>query len=338
MEDIFSYTDNFKIYKDVKSYLLWGDVIFTPNPKVSIIMPIFNHPDFFKDALESAINQDCNDIYEIVIVDNTDYSEEPTINQKIVEELNNSKILYYRNSKNIGMFGNFNRGIELARSEFVTFLHDDDMLMPNTLSSLLEYSQISGNGCIIGARIFVDKKGQEILKYPPKDIFCLKDKMFYKKNYLDVIYEGSTSPAGEAALWRKKHLLSIGGFNIDYYPSSDFAMEVCYLHKFGAYFLNRPLLKYRISDNESYSVYSKWYEKDKWILNCLIKKMKLPQFVLGGIINAKLNIQKISNEIKWGKKNMNIRKEIDFIDRLIFKLFSIFYLISSIGRKKRWSF
>ena len=91
MEDIFSYTDNFKIYKDVKSYLLWGDVIFTPNPKVSIIMPIFNHPDFFKDALESAINQDCNDIYEIVIVDNTDYSEEPTINQKIVEELNNSR-------------------------------------------------------------------------------------------------------------------------------------------------------------------------------------------------------------------------------------------------------
>ncbi len=334
MENIFNKIDNFAIFQDVESCLLWGDKSAVSKPIVSIIMPVFNHPEFLKNAIVSAINQDFDKPYEIIVVDNTDLSEAPTINQSIVEEINSPIVLYYRNSRNIGMFGNFNRGIELARSEYVTFLHDDDMLMPNTLSDLFCYSKQVGNGCIIASRLFIDNEGREILKQEKNKKSFLKDKLLYKRNFLDVIYEGSTSPAGEAALWRRNQLMALGGFNIDYYPSSDYALEVCYMYYYGAYYLNKPLLKYRISDNESFNVYSKWYEKDKWILKCLLKKLKRNNFVYKEIVNTKLNIQKITNEIKWGKKNATLINEISIKDKLIMRLFSYFYLISSVKRKK----
>lgn len=101
-------------------------------------MPVFNHPDYFRKSLSSAINQDYTDDYEIIVVDNNDQTDGPTSNQVIVEEFRNPKVLYYKNEKNIGMFGNWNRGIELARASFVTYCHDDDMLLPSALSRLME--------------------------------------------------------------------------------------------------------------------------------------------------------------------------------------------------------
>ena len=46
--------------------------------------------------------------------------------------------MYYKNEKILGMLGNWNRGIELARAPFVTYCHDDDMLLPSALSRLME--------------------------------------------------------------------------------------------------------------------------------------------------------------------------------------------------------
>ena len=47
MRDILEIKDNFSLYKGIKSNLLWGNLNYCKSPKVSIIMPVFNHPDYF---------------------------------------------------------------------------------------------------------------------------------------------------------------------------------------------------------------------------------------------------------------------------------------------------
>ena len=97
MRDILEIKDNFSLYKGIKSNLLWGNLNYCKSPKVSIIMPVFNHPDYFRKSLSSAINQDYTGDYEIIVIDNNDQTDGPTSNQLIVEEFKSPKVLYYKN-------------------------------------------------------------------------------------------------------------------------------------------------------------------------------------------------------------------------------------------------
>ncbi|RIH65702.1 glycosyltransferase family 2 protein [Mariniphaga sediminis] len=97
---------------------------------LTIAMPVYERKDYFLEALESAINQTVK--CEIIVVDNCsshDYFK------NICEE---KGITYYRNETNIGMNPNFNRCFELAGTEYVMTLQDDDILAPNYVESFLK--------------------------------------------------------------------------------------------------------------------------------------------------------------------------------------------------------
>ena len=66
MRNIFDFKDNLHEKDDIPAVLKWGKVS-KEKPEVSILMPVYNHPHFFKMALETAINQDYQGSYEIVI-------------------------------------------------------------------------------------------------------------------------------------------------------------------------------------------------------------------------------------------------------------------------------
>jgi glycosyltransferase involved in cell wall biosynthesis len=138
MKDLFEYRDNFKKNEEIESVLRQaGDM--TRLPEITIVMPVYNHPDYFEIALDSALQQDTTVEYEIIVVDNNDNKQiVQTRYEEIIKKKKSSRILYYRNDKNLGMHGNWNRCIQLCRSNLLVFLHDDDVLCSNALSYLLE--------------------------------------------------------------------------------------------------------------------------------------------------------------------------------------------------------
>ena len=62
-------------------------------PLVSILIPTYNRPDYFKIAFESALNQTYSNI-EIIVCDNS--TNEKT-NEYIKPFLSNKRVKYYRN-------------------------------------------------------------------------------------------------------------------------------------------------------------------------------------------------------------------------------------------------
>jgi glycosyltransferase involved in cell wall biosynthesis len=97
---------------------------------LTIAMPVYERKDYFLEALESAINQTVK--CKIIVVDNCsshDYFK------NLCEE---KGITYYRNETNIGLNPNFNRCFELADTEFVMTLQDDDILDPLYVESLVD--------------------------------------------------------------------------------------------------------------------------------------------------------------------------------------------------------
>lgn len=100
-------------------------------PFFSIAMPTYNRIGKLSVALLSILNQKF-DNYEIVIVDNNSTDE----TSEIIRKLNNSKIKYYKNKKNIGVVKNVQEVIDHCKGEYIVFHSDDDFLIRDDALSM----------------------------------------------------------------------------------------------------------------------------------------------------------------------------------------------------------
>lgn len=132
------YVDNFKKIESVDTNLLWGNPDNTPDPWLSVIVPTYNRSDLLQEALQSVLVQmPVSFSWEVIVVDNTPLDlnrQTPALH--IIQQLNDSRILYYHNSTNIGSGYNWNRGVEKARGTWISLLHDDDILYPDALQNI----------------------------------------------------------------------------------------------------------------------------------------------------------------------------------------------------------
>ncbi len=97
-------------------------------PRVSVVIPTYNRPVFLQQAIESVLGQTFGD-FEILVIDDGSTSE----TRSVVEILNDPRIRYVR-QENAGRSAARNRGLALARGEYVAFLDDDDLYLSEKLT------------------------------------------------------------------------------------------------------------------------------------------------------------------------------------------------------------
>ena len=96
----------------------------------SIVIPAHNGESFIRYAIESALFQTRN-ADEVIVID--DASADTTAE---ITKSYGSKIQYYYNQKSTGFVDAWNRAIERASSDFLTILHQDDILHPDYLKHI----------------------------------------------------------------------------------------------------------------------------------------------------------------------------------------------------------
>ncbi len=95
------------------------------NPKISIIIPVYNTPEnLLRDCLESAKNQTLEDI-EIICVDDGSTNGSEKILDEYAKNDPRFKVIHQENG---GLSVARNRGMELAKGEYIKFLDSDDMI------------------------------------------------------------------------------------------------------------------------------------------------------------------------------------------------------------------
>jgi glycosyltransferase involved in cell wall biosynthesis len=98
-------------------------------PRISVCVPVYDPGPYLRPAIESILGQDCENL-EIVVVD--DSSNEPI--QRTIDELADERITLHRNERNVGLVANWNRCLALARGEYVTIFHHDDVMREGNLA------------------------------------------------------------------------------------------------------------------------------------------------------------------------------------------------------------
>ncbi len=126
-----------------------------PIPRVSICIPTYNYGRFIGDAIESVLAQTCRD-FELIISDNCSDDDTGSIVQGYL--LRDQRVSYHHNRSNLGMTGNWNRCLELARGEYVKILCADDLLAPTCLERSLELMAADPRIVLVSsARQYVDE-------------------------------------------------------------------------------------------------------------------------------------------------------------------------------------
>lgn len=116
-------------------------------PICTIAIPVYNREEMVKGAIESALRHARPDI-EVLVIDNcsTDRTYE------VAQNYDDPRLKVHRNPTNVGLFGNFNRCLELARGKYVCILCSDDRHLAGFLDAAIPAMEANPSAGIVTTR------------------------------------------------------------------------------------------------------------------------------------------------------------------------------------------
>lgn len=123
--------------------------------KVSICIPTYNGARYLEACLDSVLSQTYKDI-EILVVDDGSTDTTPEILERYA--VRDQRIRLVHNEHNLGLVGNWNRCIELARGEWIKFVFQDDLISPECLELMLHAAR-PDSSLVFCRRDFIFEEG-----------------------------------------------------------------------------------------------------------------------------------------------------------------------------------
>lgn len=303
--NFFKKENNFEKKKYISSNLIWGKHL-EEDFLVSIVIPAYNRPDTLKEAISSALNQNGNYKYQIIISDDTRDSQMREQILSFIKSVNDEKIVYYYNEEQLGLYGNWNRCIELANSDWVIMLHTDERLAMDYLEQVMPIVQ---EHSIIDL-IAVEPQGYDCYGII-RDAGEKKDKkcfpLYYQLNDF-----GGMFPL-QCAMFKRDTFLEYGGFVCDGSVIEDLTFKMVFSYYYKVYVLDSPLyFKNGLGQSTDVNIWEDQLIYQYYILkNACEKRCLLIRPLLRAYL--KYNIIKTANEFNMGKNffekkcNVNIK-------------------------------
>lgn len=206
------------------------------NTKVTIFIPLFNGEDYIKETIESALKQDFSD-FEVLVID--DGSTDNSL--KILSGFTDNRIRIVTNNTNMGRPFTRNRGIELARGEYLAVLDSDDIAETNRLSRQVEFLDKNADIAAVGSFAwYIDDTGNTafLCEVPTKWTEIAKE-ILYTNCFIH-----------SSVMFRKQVLIDVGGYNLDFPQAQDYELFLRLCEHYKLANIAEPLIKYRIHSKQ----------------------------------------------------------------------------------------
>lgn len=118
--------------------------------KVTILLPAYNAALYLRDSLDSIMRQAFKD-FDVLLID--DGSMDDT--SKIAIEYSNidRRIKYYKNEKNIDLIKTLNKGLSLAKGEYIVRMDADDIMFDDRLYKQVKYMDSNPECFVCGGQM-----------------------------------------------------------------------------------------------------------------------------------------------------------------------------------------
>jgi glycosyltransferase involved in cell wall biosynthesis len=206
-------------------------------PRASLIIPTYNRAHLLPEAVNSALAQTYRD-FEVIIID-----DGSTDNTREVAQSFPSNVRYVY-QENRGSSAAFNKGIELARGEYLAIFADDDMILEKFLEKSVDFlDKHPEAGFSHGQVLTIDEKGLPLRLHRArgdKTSFIRDGKEEIEhlliRNYI----------VGCTALFRRSCFGEVGLYNTALRSCEDWDMWIRLARKYAVGYIAEPLAKYRV--------------------------------------------------------------------------------------------
>lgn len=123
-------------------------------PQVSVVMPVFNAEPYLAEAIESVLTQTHQSL-ELIIVDDGSTDRTP----EIIRSFQGERIHSVR-QENAGQASARNRGVGMARGEWIAWQDADDVSLPMRIETLVREAQGSGADYAHSDMALIDEAGR----------------------------------------------------------------------------------------------------------------------------------------------------------------------------------
>jgi GT2 family glycosyltransferase len=218
---------------------------------ISVIIPTCGRPKELIEAVTSALSQPRIEIEVFVVDDSPEGSA-----REVIESLKDRRVTYIRNPKATGGVPSAVRNIALplARGALVHFLDDDDLVPEGHYAAVREaFSRHPAVGLVFGRIEPFGCVPEEQMRHE-RDFFvraarraAVGQRFGSKVAFTGLMVFGEVLLVCSAGVVRRECAVCVGGFDsrIRLGEDADFYARV--MRQFGAYFMDRVTLRYRIS-------------------------------------------------------------------------------------------
>jgi glycosyltransferase involved in cell wall biosynthesis len=167
------------------------------NPKVSVIMPVYNAEHYIKTAIDSILEQSYKNI-ELIIIN--DCPTDSTM--KIVRTYKDDRIYVINNSQNKGIAYSRNAGLYYATGKYIAIMDDDDISLPGRIEKQVKFLEEREDIDILGGKVQAIDENDTIIS---TDKMVFNNPLYIKVNFLfRCIYHNSE------VMFRKKIIDNYG--------------------------------------------------------------------------------------------------------------------------------
>lgn len=280
------------------------------HPKVSVLMPVYNGEKYLKEAIDSILNQTFTD-FEFLIID--DGSRDNSV--EIINSYQDPRIKLVQNKTNLKLITTLNKGLALAKGEYIARMDCDDFSLPQRFEKQISYLDIHNDIGVLGTGFeLMDARGNSFTSIQfPTQSNVLKWSLFF---YCPI--------AHPTVVMRRSIVNQVGGYNSEavYCEDYDLWIRVAKTTQIG----NLPdvLVKIRKHDANVTNVFSRQHQS-----NCI----KVSQLLISKTLDKDISINSIKN---LKNNSCNTKNDINEMNNIIcdlYEQFSISSDLSSIEKK-----
>jgi glycosyltransferase involved in cell wall biosynthesis len=132
------------------------------DPKVTVLMSVYNGERYLNEAIDSILGQTFTD-FEFLIIDDASTDRTP----EILRSYDDPRIRVVTNEENLGLTKSLNKGLALARGEYIARMDADDISIPERLEEQIEFMEHNPQVCVCGSWVeIIGHNAGETWKYP----------------------------------------------------------------------------------------------------------------------------------------------------------------------------
>lgn len=200
-------------------------------PRVSIVMPVFNGGAYLGEAIESLLRQTLSD-FELIAVDDGSEDDSALILEAFRQRDERVRPIAMSHK---GMSAALNRGREEARGEYVAIANADDLSLPSRLALQTAYLDANDRVAVVGTQLAtIDQWGDRgrVLRFPT----CA--------DTIRATLRRHNCVAHPSVMFRRSAVAAVGGYRLQFAEDYDLWLRVS--ERFDVASLPEVLVLYRI--------------------------------------------------------------------------------------------